>query len=61
VSNLIKLIGPHGIVAFATPEKAERLMTIQGYQRAPESASEDVSEPVIKSVKRTPQPRKKAQ
>lgn len=46
MSNLIKLIGPHGIVAFATPEKAERLMTIQGYQRAPESASEAVSEPV---------------
>ena len=54
MSNLIKLIGPHGIVAFATPEKAERLMTIQGYQRAPESAPEAVSEPVKATPGRKP-------
>ncbi len=46
MSNLIKLIGPHGTVAFATPEKAERLKTIQGYQEVSESAPEAVSEPV---------------
>jgi hypothetical protein len=43
--GLIKLIGFHGSVVFATPEKAERLIAIQGYQVAPESAPEAVSEP----------------
>jgi hypothetical protein len=48
VSNLVKLVGPHGSIAFATPEKAARLKSIQGYkeyQEPSESASEDVSEP----------------
>lgn len=46
MAELIKLIGFHGSVAFATPEKAERLIAMQGYRRASESPSEDVSEPV---------------
>ena len=46
MDNLIKLIGPHGTVAFATPEKAQRLKAIQGYVEAPEGASEVISEPV---------------
>jgi hypothetical protein len=33
MSNLIKLVAPNGITTvFVTPEKAERLKTIQGYQ-----------------------------
>lgn len=47
--GLVKLIGVHGTVVFATPEKAERLKSIQGYveyQEPSESVSEDVSEPV---------------
>ena len=46
---MVKLIGVHGTVVFATPEKAERLKRIQGYveyQEPSESPSEDVSEPV---------------
>lgn len=46
MSALVKLIGVHGTVVFATPEKAERLRTMQGYQVVDESASEEVSEPV---------------
>jgi hypothetical protein len=46
VSNLVKLIGVHGTVVFATPEKAQRLQTMQGYRVVDESASEEVSEPV---------------
>lgn len=45
MSNLIKLIGIHGTTVFATPEKAERLMRIQGYRKVEESAPEVVSEP----------------
>lgn len=44
MSNLIKLIGIHGTTVFATPEKAERLMRIQGYRKVDESAPEAVSE-----------------
>lgn len=46
MSNLVKLIGVHGTVVFATPEKAQRLQTMQGYRVVDESASEEVSEPV---------------
>lgn len=48
MSNLIKLVGPHGTIAFATPEKAERLKRIQGYKEYQDpavSVSEAVSEP----------------
>jgi hypothetical protein len=48
VSELVKLVGPHGSIAFATREKAERLKTVNGYkeyQEPAESGSEEVSEP----------------
>lgn len=52
--GLIKLIGVHGTVVFATPEKAERLIAIQGYQVAHEQPVEAVSEPVKTTPARRP-------
>lgn len=45
MSNLIKLLGPHGSVVFATREKADRLKAIQGYKEVSKDAPEEVSEP----------------
>lgn len=46
MSDLVKLVGPHGVTAFATAEKADRLVRLQGYKRADEAAPEAVSDPV---------------
>lgn len=42
--GLVKLVGIHGTIVFATPEKAERLMRLQGYQVFEESAPEATTE-----------------
>lgn len=63
MSNLVKLIGIHGTVVFATPEKAQRLQTMQGYRVADESPAEDVSEASTSTpeVKKAPRGRPKKQ
>jgi hypothetical protein len=59
VSNLVKLVSPNGVTTvYVTPEKAERLKTIQGYQEYQEPVVGPlavVSEP----VKPTRKPRTK--
>lgn len=56
--GLIKLIGVHGTVVFATPEKAERLQRVQGYRLFDESPVEVVSEPVKPAPRKPGRPKK---
>jgi hypothetical protein len=54
--NLVKMVAPNGVTTvYVSPEKAERLRTIQGYREVTESPVEAVSEP----VKATRKPRAK--